>query len=66
MGGSYQDVSAAVLDTSIRSRYMFSKHVGLLLAIKYFNAEVNIDDSDLKTEVAYGFDGLSVGLALSF
>ena len=66
VGGSYQDVSAAILDTSIRSRYMFSKHVGLLLAIKYFNAEVNIDDSDLKTEVAYGFDGLSVGLALGF
>lgn len=66
VGGSYRDITAGVLDTSVRSGYEFSKHVGVIIGIEYFNAGVTIDDEDVKTEVAYGYDGLFIGLALHF
>jgi hypothetical protein len=66
VGGTYQDISAGVLETVIRSRYKFNKHLGGYLGISYFNADVTIDEADLRTDVAYGFDGLYLGLAVSF
>lgn len=66
VGGKYQDVSALVLDTAVRARYAFSKHIGLILGIKYFNADITIDKSDTKTEVSYGFDGIFIGVGMGF
>lgn len=66
VGGSYQDVSALVLDTSVRMKYHFTKHVGLSFAINYFNAGIDIDASELKTEIDYGFDGAALGLDFNF
>ncbi len=66
VGGSYQDISALVLDSAIRSKYSLGKHLALIVGIKYFNADITIDNSDTKTEVSYGFDGLTAGLAVSF
>lgn len=66
VGGSYQGISAGILDTSIRSGFEFSKHVGVIFGIQYFNASVTIDDDDLKTDVSYGFDGAFLGLALNY
>jgi len=66
VGGSYEDISAGILDTSIRSGFEFSKHVGVIFGIQYFNASVTIDDDDLKTDVSYGFDGAFLGLALNY
>ena len=66
VGGSYQDISAGILETSVRSGFEFSKHVGVIFGIQYFNASVTIDDDDLKTDVSYRFDGVFLGLALTF
>lgn len=66
IGGSYKDVSALVLDTSVRMKYQFSKHVGFSFGINYFNAGVEIDKPELKTEVDYGFDGVALGFDLRF
>lgn len=66
VAGSYQEISGEVLDTSVRMKYMFNKHVGMTLGINYFNAQVTIDDTDIKTDVAYGFDGVGLGLDFSF
>ncbi len=66
VGGSFQDVSAVVLDTRIRGRYKFNRRVAGNVGISYFDADVTIDKSDLKTEVAYGFDGFFLGLDLGF
>ena len=44
VGGSFGDVSASVLQTSINSHYQFTKHTGLLLGMTYFNADVKSDD----------------------
>ena len=64
--GSYQDVSATVIETSINSRYQFSKHAGFLLGLTYFDANVDIDDDEEVTEVSYGYNGAFVGLHFGF
>ncbi|MCP4767607.1 MAG: hypothetical protein GY875_15200 [Gammaproteobacteria bacterium] len=66
VGGTYQDVSASVVETSINSRYQFAKHAGFLLGLTYFDANVDIDDDDEVTEVSYGYTGAFVGLHFGF
>ena len=66
VAGSYQDISALVLDTTVRAKYQFTKNIGMSLGITYFNAEVTIDEPDLKTEVDYGYDGIALGVDLRF
>ena len=66
IGGTYEDVSASVLQTSINSGYRLSKHVALLLGITYFNAAVTIDDEAVKTDIGYGYTGVFVGVHFSF
>jgi hypothetical protein len=66
VAGSYQDISAAVLDTTIRTRIQFTPHVGMILGITYFSARVDIDDEEIETEVSYGFSGAFLGMALVF
>jgi hypothetical protein len=67
VGGSAGDVrNAFVLDTNIRAQYMFNKNWGVMMGIKYFNAEFDINKSAVKTEVSYGYDGAFLGLAISF
>ena len=66
VGGSYEDISAAVLDTTIQAKYQFRKWIGFTFGITYFNAEVIIDEPDLETEVDYGFDGVALGIDMSF
>jgi hypothetical protein len=66
VGGTYQDITAVVLDTTVRAKYLFSKHVGATFGITYFNGEVSIDQAELKTEVDYGFDGIALGLDIGF
>jgi hypothetical protein len=66
VGGTYQDISAGVLGTVIRSRYKINKHLSGYLGISYFNADVTIDEADQRTDVAYGLDGLYLGLGVNF
>jgi hypothetical protein len=66
IGGSYQDVSASVVQTTINSRYRFSKHTGLLLGLTYFDAEVDINDKDELTEISYGYTGAFIGMYFGF
>ena len=66
VGGSYQEVSAGVVDSRIRARYKFNRRISGLVGVSYFDADVTVDDSDLKTKVAYGFDGAYLGLDLGF
>jgi len=62
VGGSYEDVSANVLQTSINTRYRFTQHVGLLFGLAYFDATVNIDDGVEETDITYGYNGAYIGL----
>jgi hypothetical protein len=64
--GSYEDVSAGVLQTSINAQYRLSDHVGFILGLAYFDADVVIEDDVDKKEVSYGYDGGYLGMHFIF
>ena len=66
VAGSYEDVSAGVLQTSLNAIYSFTDHVGLTLGLAYFDADVTIEDDVEKTEIAYGYDGGFIGMHFMF
>jgi hypothetical protein len=66
VGGSYQDVSASVLQTKIDARYSLTRNFGLILGLTYFDADVDIEDSDELIEVNYGYDGAYLGAHFMF
>lgn len=66
VGGSYQDVSAVVLQSSFKATYQATKHVGLDLGLASFDADVTIDKETERQEIIYGYDGISLGLHVRF
>jgi hypothetical protein len=66
VAGSYEDVSAGVLQTSINAQYRFTEHIGLAFGLAYFDADVVIEDDIDKKEIAYGYDGGFVGMHFIF
>lgn len=64
--GSYEDVSASVLQTAINAQYRFTSHVGLVFGLAYFDADVVIEDAAEKINVAYGYDGGFIGMHFMF
>lgn len=66
VGGSYEDVSAFVLQSRIAAQYIITEHVGILFGLTYFDAEVTIEDEVDKTEVDYGYDGAYIGAHFIF
>lgn len=66
VAGEYQDVKAWVVNTTINARYRFSKYVGGTVGVTYFDADVTIEDSEERTDINYGYDGLFLGLHVVF
>ena len=66
VGGEYKNVSAAVVDSRIQTKYAFNKNVGLSFGINYFQGKIDIDEDDFVTVVNYGFNGVSLGLDVGF
>ena len=66
VAGSYEDVSASVLQTSLNAQYRFTDHIGLIFGLAYFDADVVIEDDIDKQEIAYGYDGGFIGMHLFF
>ena len=66
IGGSYENISAVILQTSINARYKITNHVGVLMGITYFNAVVSIDEEKDLTDIAYGYHGLFIGMFAGF
>lgn len=66
VAGSYEDVSASVLQTSLNAQYRFTDHVGLIFGLAYFDADVVIEDNIDKKEIAYGYDGGFIGMHFMF
>ena len=66
VAGSYEDVSASVLQTSLNAQYRFTDHIGLIFGLAYFDADVVIEDNIDKKEIAYGYDGGFIGMHLMF
>ena len=66
VAGSYEDVSASVLQTSVNAQYRFTDHTGLAFGLAYFDADVVIEDAVEKIDVTYGYDGAFIGMHFIF
>jgi hypothetical protein len=66
IGGSYQDVTAKILEIKIRVKYTLNKNVGLTFGFNDFYSVIEIDEADLLTDIVYGFSGLKIGIDLGF
>lgn len=62
VAGSYDDVSAGVVDTTIRARYKLSTHFDLFFGLKYFFADVKVSEDEYKNDIAYGMNGVFMGI----
>lgn len=66
VGGSYDGISAQVLQTSINARYRLTNHVGILTGITYFISSINIDDKTDVTDITYNYGGAFIGMHFGF
>ena len=66
VAGEYQEIKAWVVNTTINARYQFNKNVGGVIGVAYFDADVTIEDSEERTDINYGYDGLFLGLHIVF
>mgnify|MGYP001822515743 FL=1 len=64
--GSFEDVSAGVLQTSFNAQYRFTDHIGLMFGLAYFDAEVVIEDDIEKKDITYGYNGGYIGMHFMF
>jgi hypothetical protein len=66
VAGDVSDVRAVITESSIRAKYAFNENIGLIMGINYFDGDITINDTDRKTEINYGFDGLLLGIDVGF
>jgi len=66
IGGSYKEVTAKILVIKIRAKYAFNKNVGLSIGFNDFYSVIEIDQTDVLTDINYGFSGFKVGVDLGF
>jgi hypothetical protein len=66
VAGEVNDVRALILESRIRAKYDFNENVGLLIGLNYFDGDVTINSTDVKTEINYGFEGLMLGIDIGF
>jgi len=66
VAGEVSDVRAVITESSIRAKYEFNKHIGLIFGINYFDGDITINDVDEKQEINYGFDGVMLGIDVGF
>ncbi|WP_455201982.1 hypothetical protein [Kaarinaea lacus] len=66
VAGSYDNTSAFVFQTRLDARYRFTKHVGGVIGLSFFNADVEIDKDSEQQEIGYSFGGAFFGLHFAF
>lgn len=66
VAGKYDEVSGAAFEVRVRTRYSFNERLGAIFGVNYFDARINVDKQDKRTEITYGFDGIYAGLDISF
>jgi hypothetical protein len=66
VAGKYEDVSAVVVQAGFNAQYKFSRHIGGVIGLTSFAADVDIENSSEKQEISYAYDGLFVGMHFVF
>lgn len=66
IAGSYDDVSALVVEAAIRARYRMTDRVSLITGVNFMSADADIGRTDTIQEIGYGFEGVYLGLDFNF
>ncbi len=66
VAGKHDDLSAVVMHAGINAQYKFSRHIGGVIGLTSFSADVVIEDSDEKQDIDYAYDGLFMGIHFVF
>ena len=66
VAGKHDDLSAVVVQAGINAQYKFSRHIGGVIGLTSFSADVVIEDSDEKQDIDYAYDGLFMGVHFVF
>ena len=66
VGGTYEEVTARILEIKVRAKYAFCNKVGLLFGFNTFTSDIGIDDPDFFTDVNYSFSGFKLGIDVGF
>jgi hypothetical protein len=66
VAGSYEEIKASAFQARTDARYWFTKNIGGVIGISYFNADVTIDEQTESKEITYGYGGAYAGLHFAF
>lgn len=66
VSGSYEEIRAFAAQTGMQASYWFGKHVGGVIGISHFNADVTLEEEKDKTDISYGYGGVYAGLHFAF
>ncbi len=66
VAGKHEDLSAVVVQAGIKAQYKFTRHIGGVIGLTSFSADVVIEDDIEKQEISYAYDGLFVGMHFVF
>ena len=64
--GDVNDVDALITEAFIRARYSVNKNLGLIMGLRYFDADIDITNNTRLDEINYGLDGLLIGVDVGF
>ena len=60
--GSYEDLSATVIQVSIHALYRINQNFGVVMGLTYFDADIIIESSSKKRDISYSYDGAYIGM----
>jgi hypothetical protein len=66
VAGKHDDLSAVVMQAGINAQYKFSRHIGGVIGLTSFSADITIEDSDEKQDIDYAYGGLFMGVHFVF
>ena len=66
VAGTYEDLSAVVLQAGINAQYKFNRHIGGVIGLTSFAADVVIEDNIERQDISYSYDGLFLGVHFVF
>ena len=62
VAGSYEDLIATIVQAAISARYRINQHIGIIMGVTYFPADIEIEKSQDKKDISYGYDVAYIGM----
>ena len=66
VAGTYEDLSAVVVQAGMNAQYKFNRHIGGVIGLTSFVADVVIEDNIERQNISYAYNGLFMGIHFVF